>query len=113
MIIELKVLPPSINNYIGRDNRWQYQKDKKKYHEYVRLATIGKNPNYEKCKMTITYYFKFNRRHDPGNYDKILLDALVEANIIKDDNYDVIQEFTTRGKVDKENSKVVIEIEEV
>ena len=63
--------------------------------------------------MKITYYFKDKRRHDPSNYDKMLLDGLVQANIIVDDNYEVIQEFTTIGKVDKDNPRTEIEIEEV
>ena len=107
----LPFIPPSINYYIGRDNRWQYQKDKKKLHEAVKMITIGKNYNIEKCKMTITYYFKDRRRHDPGNYEKILLDCLVEANIITDDNYGVITEFTTIGSYDKENPRTEVVIE--
>ena len=113
MKIIIKAIPPTINKYIGRTNIWEYQSDKKKIHNLIRLSTIGINPNYEKCKMTITYYFKDKRRHDPSNYDKMLLDGLVEANIIKDDNYDVIQEFTTIGKYDKKNPRTEIEIEEV
>ena len=107
----LPFIPPSINYYIGRDHRWQYQKDKKKLHEAVKMITIGKNYNIEKCKMTITYYFKDRRRHDPGNYEKILLDCLVEANIITDDNYGVITEFTTIGSYDKENPRTEVVIE--
>lgn len=113
MKIIIKAIPATINKYIGRTNIWEYQADKKKIHNLIRLSTIGINPNYEKCKMTITYYFKDKRRHDPSNYDKMLLDGLVEANIIKDDNYDVIQEFTTIGKYDKENPRTEIEIKEV
>lgn len=113
MTIIIKVIPPTINKYIGRTNIWEYQADKKKIHNLIRLSTIGINPKYEKCKMKITYYFKDKRRHDPSNYDKMLLDGLVEANIIKDDNYDVIQEFTTIGKYDKENPRTEIEIKEV
>lgn len=113
MKITLPIIPPTINKYIGRTNIFEYQKDKKKCHEVVRLCTIGKNPMYEKCKIRITYYFKDKRRHDPSNYDKMLLDGLVEAKIIKDDNYDVIQEFTTIGKYDKENPRTEIDIEEV
>ena len=63
--------------------------------------------------MKITYYVIDKRRHDPSNYDKMLLDGLVEANIIVDDNYNVIQEFTTIGKYDKENPRVEIELEEI
>ena len=113
MKIILKTIPPTINKYIGRTNIWQYHNDKKKIHQEIKLQTIGINPRYTKCKMTITYYFKDKRRHDPGNYDKMLLDGLVEANIIEDDNYEVITEYTTIGKVDRGNPRVEIEIEEV
>ena len=109
----LPIIPPSINYYIGRDNRWQYQKDKKKVHEMIKLVTIGKNYNIDKCKMTIIYYFKDKRRHDPANYDKFVLDGLVEANIITDDNYSVIQEFTTIGGYDKNNPHTEIIIEKI
>lgn len=108
----LPFIPPTINKYIGRSNIWEYQADKKKVHNAIKLTTIGKNYNYDKCKMTITYYFKDRRRHDPSNYDKFILDGLVEAKIITDDNYSVITEFTTKGSYDKENprTEVVIEV---
>ena len=113
MKLTIRAIPPTINKYIGRTNIWEYQKDKKQIHELIKLETIGINPKYEKVKMKITYYFKDKRRHDPSNYDKMLLDGLVEANIIIDDNYDVIQEFTTIGKYDKENPRTEIELEEI
>lgn len=113
MKIILNFIPPSINEYIGRTNNWEYQRDKKKIHKSVIMQTIGINPKFKKCKMKITYYFKSRVRHDPSNYDKMLLDGLVQANIIEDDNYEVIQEFTTIGKVDKDNPRTEIEIEEV
>ena len=113
MKLTIKAIPPTINKYIGRTNIWEYQKDKKNIHELIKLETTGLNPKYEKVKMKITYYFKDKRRHDPSNYDKMLLDGLVEANIIADDNYDVIQEFTTIGKYDKENPRTEIELEEI
>ena len=112
MKILINTLPPTINNYIGRNNIWQYQEDKKAYHKAIVMSTIGINPKYDKCKIKVTYYFKDKRRHDPSNYDKMLLDGLVEANIIKDDNYDVIEEFTTKGKHDKDNPRVEVEIYE-
>lgn len=48
----------------------------------------------------------------PGNYEKMLLDGLVEANIIEDDNYNVIQKFTTIGKYDKMEPRTEVYIEE-
>lgn len=111
MKITIPKIPPTINKYIGRSNIWEYQKDKKEYHRLVKMATIGINPRYEKCKIKVTYFFKDKRRHDPSNYDKFLLDGLVEAGIIKDDNYSVIEEYTTIGMYDKEKPRVEIEIE--
>lgn len=111
--LTLPILPPTINKYIGRSNIWEYQKDKKKVHEAIRLLTVGKNYKIDNCKMIITYYFKDRRRHDPSNYDKFILDGLVEANIITDDNYDVIKEFTTIGGYDKENPRTEIIIEKI
>lgn len=113
MKIVLNFVPPSINEYIGKTNIWEYQRDKKKIHNAVIMQTIGINPRFKKCKMRITYYFKNKIRHDPSNYDKMLLDGLIKANIIVDDSYDVIKEFTTIGKVDKGNPRTEIEIEEV
>lgn len=112
MQIILKFIPPTINKYIGRTNRWEYQADKKKIHNLVKMSTIGINPKFKKCKIKVIYYFEDRRRHDPSNYDKMLLDGLVEANIIEDDNYNVIQEFTTIGKYDKIEPRTEVYIEE-
>ena len=111
--ITLLLLPPTINKYIGRSNIWEYQKDKKNVHKAISLLTskTGKEFNISKCKMTITYYFKDRRRHDPANYDKFILDGLVEAGVITDDNYSVITEFTTKGDYDKENPRTEIVID--
>lgn len=111
--LTLPLIPPTINKYIGRSNIFEYQKDKKKIHEAIRLLTVGKRYNIKKCKMTITYYFKDKRRRDPSNFDKCLLDGLVEANIIVDDNYGVITEFTTKGGYDKDNPRTEIIIEKM
>lgn len=109
--ITLPLLPPTINKYIGRSNIWEYQSDKKKIHKSINLLTVGKKYNINKCEMTIIYYFKDRRRHDPANYDKFILDGLVEANVITDDNYGVINKFTTIGDYDKNNPRTEIIIE--
>lgn len=70
MKIVLNLVPPTINKYIGRNAIWQYQADKKKVHEAVRMSTIGINPKYKKCEITIIYYFKDKRRHDPRQLRK-------------------------------------------
>lgn len=109
--ITLNFIPPTINKYIGRSNIWQYQNDKKKVHQAIKIQTTGYNPKITKCKLKVIYYFKDRRRHDPGNYDKTLLDGLVEAKIIEDDNYSVIEEYTSIGRVDSKHPRTEIEIE--
>lgn len=110
MKIILPLIPPTINKYIGRSNIWEYQNDKKKLSKEVKMLTIGNNPKFDYCNVTITYFFKDKRRRDPSNYDKMLLDALIEANIIVDDSYSVINEFKTLGRVDSKNPRTEIEI---
>lgn len=111
--IEIPKTPPSINKYIGRTNRWEYQKDKKDYQKLARLSTLSDRPTkpFKKCKIDITYQFKDKRKRDSNNFDKFLLDFLVESNFIEDDNIFVIEETTSRGRVGKEE-KVIIIIEE-
>lgn len=110
MKIILPIIPPTINKYIGRSNIWEYQADKKKLAKEVKMLTIGNNPKFDYCNVTITYFFKDKRRRDPSNYDKMLLDALIEANILVDDSYSVINEFKTLGRVDSKNPRTEIEI---
>lgn len=109
MKIVLHKIPPTINKYIGRSNIWQYQKDKKEYTVFV-LEAIDKEHNIEKCEITIKYYFKDKRRRDLENYLKILMDALVEAKVIIDDNYEVITKMTLIGNVDSKNPRIEIEV---
>ena len=108
-------IPPTINKYIGRSNIWEYQKDKKDFQRVAKLMTLKDKPKkpIEKCNIKIVYYFKDKRRRDPGNFDKFVLDFLVEAGFIVDDNYFIIDEFTTSGRVDKDNPRIEIEINEV
>ena len=111
MKIVLNLIPPTINKYIGRSNIWEYQKDKKELSKSVQMLTVDNAPKYDYCNITVTYFFKDKRRHDPSNYDKMLLDALIDANIITDDSYDVINEFKTLGRVDSVNPRAEIVIE--
>lgn len=109
MKITLHKIPPTVNKYIGRANIWEYQKDKKEYTQYV-LENIDEEHNFEKCEIKIHYYFKDKRRRDLENYLKILMDALVEAKVITDDNYEVITKMTLKGDVDSQKPRIEIEV---
>lgn len=93
-IITIKAVPPSNNKFIGRENRWEYQRVKKEWLMLVRNAinTAGiPSKCFEKAKVEILYTFPDRRRRDPDNYSgKMILDALTTCGIIKDDSFDVI-----------------------
>lgn len=106
-------IPMSINNFIGRKNIWEYQEEKKRWKEYCwdYCKPLPKKP-LEKAELIITFYFKDRRRHDADNYQKMLLDGLVSAGIIKDDDFEHIS-VTCCGGYDKQKPRVEIEIIEI
>lgn len=79
------------------------------------LQKVKKPPvPFNRAVVTILYYFKDNRRHDPDNYSgKMLLDPLVKERVIVDDSFDVIELRVKKGGVDKLNPRTEIEITEL
>ena len=67
----------------------------------------------QKCKIEFELFFKDKRKRDLDNYSatiKMILDGLVQAGIIQDDNYSVVEEITIRcgGQAKTEHIKVTI-----
>lgn len=107
----IDALPPSNNKFKGRQNHWEYRNLKKEWEQLIRLVCkpVPKQP-LEKVNVTITYFFPDKRRRDPDNFNGVfLLDGLVKAGILKDDNFDCIT-LHLRGGYDKQNPRTEIEI---
>ena len=70
-------IPPSNNKYIGRNARWEYQTEKKRWADLIALLCKPRPQNpIPYAKVTLTYYFGDRRRHDPDNYaGKMVLDG--------------------------------------
>ena len=104
-------IPPSNNDYIGRTNRWEYQKVKKQWRDLIQACCAPRPVSPIKhAKVTLTYYFKDRRRRDPDNYSgKMILDGLTAAGIIEDDSFANI-ELVLRCRLDRTNPHVEIEI---
>jgi hypothetical protein len=97
-------------------------KVKQDYQEVV-AAFVQKLPRFTTISVQYKLFFKGNRKKDINNYgfpvDKFLMDALVKADIIEDDNYlyvtkttveiggfgkevDSYVEVTIRGEIDED-----------
>ena len=93
LIIIVDDIPPSNNKFIGRENRWNYQKYKKEWAALVNFCVCSiPNEPIEKAKIHIHYTFPTRTRRDPDNYSgKMILDPLVSMGIIKDDSFNNIE----------------------
>jgi len=79
---------------------------------------VDKLPKMQGMQLTLTLYPKTRRLCDISNilsiHDKFFCDAVVESGKLPDDNYNHLKQITYRmGKIDKENPRVEIEVEEI
>lgn len=115
MVIVVKEIPPSNNQFFGNSHNFnEYRREKERWHWLIKAA-IKERPKepIEKAEVKITYYFRDRRRRDPDNYSgKMILDPLVREGILKDDSFNHI-ELRLSASVDKENPRTEIEIKEV
>ena len=86
-------IPPSNNKYIGREARWAYQAEKKRW---AQLAAVYCRPRPEEPLRGVTvrlcYHFRDRRRRDPDNFSgKMLLDGLVRCGVLADDSFQCIR----------------------
>lgn len=104
-------IPPSENKYKGRNTAWEYRKDKKLWESIVAYCCKPPNEPVKRCVLTLTYFFRDKRRHDPNNYSgHFITDGLVKRGIIADDCFECI-DLVLKGDYDKNNPRVEIVIE--
>jgi len=107
----IPAIPPSLNQFAGRENTWEYRRMKT---DWIRIVDAFCRPRPEKpaerAVVTLEYHFGDMRRRDPDNYIKLLMDGLVKAKIIKDDCFDCLELRVRQGEIDRENPHVVVEV---
>lgn len=71
MKIVLKGVPPSLNQFAGRKNTWEYRAAKKQWSDAVYIACMAQRPyeTLEKAMVRIDYYFPDRPSHDAGRSD--------------------------------------------
>lgn len=90
--ITLHDLPPSLNEWQNLHHMEKHRRKKQVEHDMYYASYNQRPPEpFEKAKVRIKIFFPTIRRRDERNFDcKWLIDSLVIAKIIKDDNIDVI-----------------------
>ena len=70
-------------------------------------------PEGKQVRLTVTFYHADYKRRDSDNQLSSILDTLVDAEILSDDNWKVIPEKHIYDKYEKNNARCVIDIEEI
>lgn len=118
MVIEIPGRLPGTNEIIAaaKAGKGKYQPYSIMKSEWTHtIAWLAKKlPAYQRVDITITWY-EPDRRRDPDNITggtKFILDSLVVAGVIKDDNQRYINSIKHLWGVDRENPRVEVQIEE-
>lgn len=79
------------------------------WHKDALTQLIGMRPIISKS-LQLTFYAGDNRKFDLSNKCESIMDLLVDAGIIEDDNYSVISDLHLKfGGVDKGNARCLLE----
>ena len=113
---EIDMKLPSLNDYVRvcRSNAFQASSYKKRLENEIGYF-IAKLPRFEHPIQIHFHWIEGNKRRDLDNIafsKKFILDAMVKAGKLKDDNRRCVTAFTDDFSYGKE-TKVIIEIEEV
>ena len=106
----------NLNSY----NRWHFQEKNqlKKLFKINILKDVRELKPIEKCEITFKIYYPTKRLFDLDNIGSVLSkfthDVLTEADIIPDDNYQVISKLTFEfGGIDADNPRAEVTIKEI
>lgn len=79
------------------------------WHKDALLQLFGKS-KIESSKLSLTFFAQDNRKFDLTNKAESIMDTLVDAGLLEDDNYSVVSELTLKfGGVEKDKSRCEIE----
>ena len=112
--ITIPGVPPSLNQFAGRENTNEYRKAKVDWTDRVvwMVKRVRPEKPFDRARVEILYYFPDNRRRDPDNYcGKLMLDGLTKAGVIVDDSFQHIT-LAVGGAVDRRQPRTVITVTE-
>lgn len=114
--VEIPFKLPSCNQYINecRRNRYAGAKMKKDIQEQISVY-IRQIPKIDKPVKINFIWVEDNKRRDLDGIcfaKKFILDALVQAGVLQDDNRKIVTNFTDSFEY-ADQSKVIVELEEI
>jgi Holliday junction resolvase RusA-like endonuclease len=114
-ILTIRESLPGMNDIIdqARTNKYKSAEYKKVYTELVAwTARAQKIPKMDRIDLIITW-FEGNRKRDPDNIHagvKFILDGLVQAGVIPNDNQRHVGDITHRVRTDRERTRIEVEL---
>ena len=107
--IQIPEVLPSLNIW----NKWHWSVYQAKIKELSSaigsLKLVCDLPKYELVRVEVIYFFGTSRRRDTDNYTpKLLLDALRYAEIIAEDNSQVLELSPPRFETDREKPRTEV-----
>jgi Holliday junction resolvase RusA-like endonuclease len=116
MILRIDGIPPSWNK-IMRMNQYEQNNEAKRWHQIVYLCAKRQNIQEKftgKRRVVLEYHFDTAYRHDPDNYSgKFIMDGLVKAGILEDDDFRHIELLVRAGKICRDDPHVLVHIEDL
>lgn len=93
---------PSLNDWAVKWHHYHRAKVKKQWEELVYYSCRGCKPIHGPVKVKVDYYFPTKRRRDLDNYaPKFILDGMVKAGLIEEDNSNTLKELTVTINYEK------------
>lgn len=110
--IQIPEIPPSLNEWKGWHHMKQHKYKQYLYDQVEKLTMAFKLPKLKYARVLITYFFPGRQRRDIiDNYaPKFLMDSLVHGGLLEDDRSDWVEVPRPVAKLDREGSRMEIEI---
>lgn len=108
-------LPPSVNQIyrIAKWGRMFMTKEGKAWKEQSAWIIKQALKPMKKISVTVRIYFRDLRRRDLDNMEKLIADSITMSGIIKDDNWQILNEWHVSGALDKDDPRIELEIKEI
>ena len=106
------IIIPRLHHSINQWKNWHHQKyntEKRSWSDEIYYITRGKKGLNGKVEVVVKYYFKTKQKRDLDNYTpKFIMDGLVKAGMIEEDNSSIVTKLSVEILHDKENPRTEI-----